>query len=130
MHAWVGENRIEFRVFARPSAYDPEEVVLHGYEGGALRALQLTFNATSLPGRVNSEMTGYWDLAFCTPSNAYRMVDASVSEVRFDPETRRLTGRFSLRVTNENPPHDSIDFDSGSFDVRLRAATFGYCVEG
>ena len=133
MSARMGNTELDFRAFARPSSYVDGEVVLLGYADGLSRALQLTFGLGSTPGRVNPEMTGFWDLGLCTPHDSYILEDdsdASVTVLSYDSDSRRLQGRFSLRVAREESPHDALSFVNGAFDVRIRVERFEYCIEG
>lgn len=133
MSARMGDAELEFRTFARPSGYDSGQVVLHGYADGHSRVLQLTFELGDRSGKINREMTGFWDLGLCTPHDAYILEDqgdASVSVLSYEPDSRRLRGTFWLRAVHEHSPDDAISFVNGVFDVRVRAEAFEYCIEG
>ncbi len=121
----------EFRVYAQPSAYDPDEVVLRAYAAGLSRALMLTFEPGVGPVAVNVEMTGYWDLGLCTPSAAYVVAgpdDVNVHVTR--NESGQLRGTFALEAESEDETGEVVTVTDGSFDVRLDDEPFEYCIEG
>ena len=121
----------EFYVYAQPSAYDPSEVVLRAYTDDLARTLMLTFDPEERQADVNTGMTGYWDLGLCTPSDAYVVAGPADASVRVTEHgADRLRGTFALRAESEHEPGDVVTFMDGSFDVRVAAEPFGYCIEG
>ncbi len=131
--ARVGGQMYQFRVYAQPSAYDRGEVVLRAHADGLDRTLMLTFNLGKGVARVNRQLTGFWDLGFCTPSRSYVLSDAGVAEIlvtRYDPASGQLDGIFQLQVQDEQDPAMQVSFTGGTFSVKLRQEPFAYCIEG
>ena len=129
--ATIDGREYTFRVYAQPSAYDAADVVLRAYSDELLRTVMLTFEPSGETANVNVEMTGYWDLGLCTPSDAYVVAEADDVDIQVrEAESGRLRGTFALRAEKEGAPGDTVSITDGSFDVRLAAEPFEYCVEG
>ncbi|MGH7598417.1 MAG: hypothetical protein ACREOI_18835 [bacterium] len=132
--AEVNGSTHQLYIFANFNGYKDGEIVLRGSGEGLDRVLMLTFQLKS-KGVVafNKEMTGFWDLGLCIPFRRYLLAEASFNYVSidsYDAKTGKVTGRFSIKVRNEETPNDVIEFKNGRFVTRLNAAKFEYCTEG
>ena len=129
--AYVDGRFYQFRVYAQPSAYDSDEVVLRAYSD-LPRTLMLTFKLKRGDAPINRVMSGYWDLGLCTPSDSYLIMDEDDATVRvndYDRISRRLEGTFDLRVESESEWGRTARFTKGHFEVHLRHESFEYCSE-
>lgn len=132
--AEVNGSTHQLFIFANHNGYQDGEIVLRGSGEGLDRVLMLTFQLKS-KGVVafNKQMTGFWDLGLCIPFRRYLLVENHLNYVSidsYDPKTGRLTGKFAIKVRNEEAPNDAIEFKNGRFVTRLNAAKFEYCIEG
>lgn len=121
-------------IFANRNGYKDGEIVLRGSGESLDRVLMLTFQLKSKgPVAFNKAMTGFWDLGLCIPFRRYLLVENHLNYVcidSYDAKTGKVTGRFSIKVRNEEAPNDTIEFRNGRFVTRLNAAKFEYCIEG
>ncbi|MGH7449810.1 MAG: hypothetical protein ACRENG_00540 [bacterium] len=132
--AEVNGSTRQLYIFANLNGYKDGEIVLRGSGEGLDRVLMLTFQLKS-KGVVafNKEMTGFWDLGLCIPFRRYLLAESRLNYVSidsYDPKTGKLTGKFSIKVRNEEAPKDVIEFKNGRFVTRLNATKFEYCIEG
>jgi hypothetical protein len=130
----VNGSTHQLYIFANHNGYQDGEIVLRGLGEGLDRVLMLTFQLKSKgPVAFNKTMTGFWDLGLCIPFRRYLLVENHLNYVSidsYDAKTGKVTGRFSIKVRNEEAPNDAIEFKNGRFVTRLNAAKFEYCTEG
>jgi hypothetical protein len=121
-------------IFANPNGYQDGELVLRGAATGWDRVLMLTFQLTARgPVTINQQMTGYWDLGFCTPRARYLLVADYPNHVRienYNVRTGEVSGVFAIQVKNEDAPYDTIEFSNGRFKTHIDQNKFEYCIEG
>jgi hypothetical protein len=119
-------------VSAQSNGYVPGEIVILGYVPQSENELMLTFN----PGRgssltINASMTGYWDLALCTPRNKYVLRPDSLNHVAVTAYDSSLTGRFAFIFQYEKDTTKIVKFLDGTFSVKVDTVyPFKYCIEG
>ena len=117
---------------ARSNGYVPGEVVILGYVPKSENELMLTFRPSRGSAQdINQSMTGYWDLALCTPRNKYVLRPDSLNNVTVTSYDSTLSGQFAFIFQYEKDTTKTVTFLHGTFTVKVDTVyPFKYCIEG
>jgi hypothetical protein len=129
-----GEKHV-ISIYTQRNGYAADEIVIRGSGVGLVNTLMMTFKPTqgSL-ARIDSPMTGYWDLGLCIPFKKYLLSRDSTNFIRimrYDPGSSLLTGVFNLTFKFEQDTTMIASFSNGTFRAKVdTVGTFKYCIEG
>ena len=126
------ENNIT--VSAEKNSYKENEIVLRG-SSNLDNTLMLTFSITQTGNaEINKDMTGYWDLGLCTPTDKSLLTNDEsnfIKIISYDSSKNYIEGEFNLKFRQENDTTIFHNFSNGKFKAIIDTSyVFEYCEEG